>query len=269
VPFTQAPDVEKPTGTLLDTATVTDGVAWQDGGLDFDSYHCLRFDGEPEFCAPNSKDFSQAAGWQGSFRFGAYGGVTCRSVGLDQARMQAEVAKAFESNESCAVERGFLKTRFRVATDTDANGDPLWPAPTDITPTGGAVKPAVGIALLEGYARSVYVGMPTIHIPVVIGSLLLGVQGAEFDGTLLKTRLGSKLAVGAGYDFPNTGPTGANAATGEKWLYVTGEVLVKRGPVEVRQVLNMSNNDVSVMAERIYVGAVDCFAAAVRVQVTS
>lgn len=266
VPFVQAPPIIAPFGNLLDCATLDPGsIEWLDDGALFDSYNCLHFDAEAEFCAPNTKDFGQSAGWQNSFRFVAVGGVTCQALGLDTPRMKSEVQRVFETSESTAVERGFMKTRFVQA----AGGAGVWPAPTDITPAAGAVKPGMGVALLEAYARDNYAGLPTIHVPVVIGSLLLGVQGATLNGKVINTRLGSKLAVGGGYDYPNTGPTGANAATGEKWLYATGEVFLRRGPVDIRQVIDFSSNDVSVMAERIYVGAVDCFAAAVRVQVTS
>ena len=79
---------------------------------------------------------------------------------------------------------------------------------------------------------------------------------------------GSKVVAGAGYDLPNTGPTGAAAAAGERWIYATGEVLVRQGAeVIVREAFDQVNNDHVVLAERGYVVAVDGFVAAVRVTV--
>jgi hypothetical protein len=258
-----APATTPRQGTLLDAATVTDGIAWLNEGDDlFESYNAMTFGASPEFCAPNVKDFDNNIGWVDGFRFGAYGGVQCRAVGLDRDKMLSEVRRVFETGESTAVERAFMDIRFRARTD-------YWAAPTDITPAGGAVKPAVGVALLEGYFSSVYVGQPTLHLPIAITSLLLGVNGLDDDSAGLHTRLGSKVAAGAGYDFPNEGPDGAAAPAGERWLYATGEVLVRRGPVEVRQAIDHTNNDVYVLAERAYIGASDGPVVAVRVKVES
>jgi hypothetical protein len=264
IAYPAAPPITERKATLLDTATVTDDFAWLDGRDLFDSYNAMTFQSAAAFCAPNTKTFTQTAGYQSGWRFAAYGGVLCKTVGLDQAEMKARVAEVFEAGESTAVERAMMSTRFVVS-----NPAGLWPAPTDITPVAGAVKPGVGIAMLEGYASSVYVGMPTLHIPVVIGSLILGVDGAEFNGDVLQTKLGSKVAVGAGYDYPNNGPTGAAAPTGERWLYATGEVFIGRSEVNIQQAVNYSTNEVLVLGERGYIVAVDSFAAAVRVTVNA
>jgi hypothetical protein len=258
-----APTVEAIKGTLLDAATVSDGIEWATEEAVFDTYNCMSFEAAAEFCAPSPKTFDQEAGWNDGFRFAAYGGVSCRTVGLDQDEMLRRVEDVFRRGESTAVERAFMENRFRVS---DPAG--LWPAPTDITPASGPVSAKAGVALLEGYSGSVYVGAPTIHIPRSTASLLLGDQIVLADGSTIRTRLGSKIAAGVGYDFPNTGPTGAEPAAGEKWLYATGEVVVRRGPAIVRQVMSHNDNEVQVLAERMYIGAADCFAAAVRVTLT-
>lgn len=258
-----APAVTKRRGTLLDAATVQSGIELLDGRDLYEHYNCLKFDAAAEFCGPNDKDLTDIGSWVDGFRFAAYGGITCKTLGGESPK--AKVEAAFEMGESAAVEKAFLEQRFR------ANADPTngWAAPTDITPAAGAVKPAVGVALLEGYAGSVYVGAPTLHLPITIASLLLGVDGAVFEGDTLRTKTGSKVAAGAGYDFPNTGPTGAAAAAGEKWLYATGEVLVKQGEVITREAFDHTNNETVVLAERGYVASAECFVAAVRVQVTT
>ena len=260
-----APAVVPLEGTLLDAASVTDDFAWLDGNDLFESYNCMKFDQSAEFCAPNTKTFDQGATWQDGFRFAAYGGAVCKAIGLDQGRMQSEVERVFKAGESTAVERALMETRFVADADPAAR----WAAPTDITPGGGAVAPEVGIALLEGYAASVYVGAPTLHIPRSVVSILAAKNGLDKNGRSFNTKLGSKIAAGAGYDFPNNGPTGAAAASGEKWLYATGSVVIGRGPAVIRQVMATDTNDVFVLAERGYIAAVDCFTAAVRVTVTA
>lgn len=262
VSYPVAPTTTPLNGTLLSAATVQEGMNWLDGRALFDSYNCMKFQAEAEWCAPNNKNFDQAAVWQEGFRFAAYGGVSCKAVGLDQGRMQSEVERVFKAGESTAVERALMKQRFVAETVDD-----LWDAPTDITPGGTAVSPAVGLALLEGFAADSYVGSPTIHIPVTIASLLSGNERIKVDGDRMWTRLGSKVAAGAGYDYPNTSPTGAAAAAGERWLYATGEVFVARSEAVIRQVIAQEDNDVFVLAERGYIAAVDCFAAAVKVTV--
>ena len=254
-----APAVQALKGTLLDAASVSDGIEWLDENGLFESYNCMRFEGTAEFCAPNNKDFDQAAGWVDGFRFAAYGGVSCAAIGLDQPKMLSSVREVFARGESTAVERALMATRF--AADPTAR----WAAAPDLTPAGGAVDPKVGFAILEGYAASVYVGAPTLHVPRSIAALLLTTDGLVEDGNLLRTKMGAKVAAGAGYDYPNLGPTGAQAAAGEKWLYATGEVMVRRGPAEVRQAMAHTDNEVYVLGERGYVVAVDCFTAAVRV----
>lgn len=264
------PTVTKRRGSLLDTVDVSGtGFQGQDGRDLWDSYNCMKFLSAAAFCAPNSKNFDQTAGWIDGFRFAVYGGVTCRAIGLDQDRMLTEVERAFTMGESTAVEEALMKERFRQSAVFEGGlaGD-RWAAPTDITPVAGAVKPAVGISMLEGHAARNYVGAPTLHVPITIASLILGVDGAVFEGDVLQTKFGSKVVAGAGYDYPNLGPTGAAAAVGEKWLYATGAVAVAHSEPIIRQVMAHTTNDVFVLAERGYIAAVDCYAAAIRVQVS-
>jgi hypothetical protein len=269
VRYPLAPPVVGRKGTLLDAATVAENnFTWQDGTGLFDSYNCLRFDAEANFCAANAKDLSDVAGWQDGFRFAAYGGITCKAIGLDQDDMLAQVRRAFDLGESTAVEAALMEHRF-VANAAGAGLPGEWTAPEDITPAAGAVAPAVGVALLEGHAARNYVGAPTLHLPVTIAALIASVDGVEYRGDTLYTKYGSKVAAGAGYDYPNTGPTGAAAAVGEKWLYATGSVWVAPSEINVRQAMNTDNNEVLVLAERGYIAAVDCYTAAIRVTVTA
>lgn len=200
----------------------------------------------------------ETASWQDGMRFAVFGGVVCKTFeGIDEAL----VRKSFENRESYGVEKAFLQTRLVDSATLN------WDAPVDLTPAGGAVKPEVGLAILEGHAATKYAGRPTIHAPRSIGSLLVSRTAAKYDGTELVSGLGSKIAAGGGYDDPNSGPTGAAPAAGEKWMYATGEVVLQRGELLIQSSLNTTTNETFVLAERTYMGAVDCYTSAVRVKV--
>jgi hypothetical protein len=205
-----------------------------------------------------SKTFS-AMSWVDGLRFAVYGGVTCKAVGFDQADAEAQLRAAFLRQESNGVEQAVMKNIFTGAGDFD-------PA-TDLTPSGGAVDPATGLALLEGYAAQQYAGVPTVHAPRSVGSLLWACQALDKVGSGYVSKQGSKVASGGGY-YPNVGPTGAAPSAGELWMYASGEVMVERGSLIAPPAqLDRSNNEVYLLTERLYVASVDCFTAAVRVTV--
>jgi hypothetical protein len=259
-----APEIEPLKGTLLDAANVKDGIAWLDGDDLWASPAGMTFGSAPVFCGVNAKDLDDnEVDWVSGIQFGAYGGYTCRLVGTDMDEMESLVRQGFANGESVAVERALMEQRFI----TDPETPDRWVAPVDITPAGGAVKPGVGVALLEGYYASVYQGAPTLHLARVIASLLLGVDGVSMDGDTIRTKLGSKIAAGGGYDYPNTGPAGTEPAAGEKWIYATGGVYVGRGEMQVIPGFDQSNNDATILAERPYIVAVDGPVVAVRVKV--
>jgi hypothetical protein len=113
--------------------------------------------------------------WIDGFRFAVYGGITCKGPGFDMSEAETKTVAAFLASESVGVERAMMKTRFVV------NGT-SWPAPTDLTPAGGAVTPAQGLAMLEGDASCKYAGAPIIHMARGVASLLAGQQGSIHRG---------------------------------------------------------------------------------------
>lgn len=275
ISYPVAPTTTRLKGTLLDLVTPQAGIGWHDGRGLFESLNCLKFDAGASFCGPNNKDLSANSTWVSGFRFSAYGGITCSAIGQDRDARRTKIRQVFESGESTAIERALMETRFKagVSFDPDTNQEPDdpslsgWDAPVDITPTGGAVTPKVGVALLEEFAGNSYVGQPTIHVPRAIGSLLLDSNGAVWDGTALRTNLGAGVAAGVGYSDPNTSPGGASAAAGERWLYATGEVVIQQGDLIQRDEMEYGINHVIALVERPYLVAVDCFTAAIRVTV--
>lgn len=264
------PAVTPLSGGILDHADIVEGVSWQSPrGLAL-SYNCLPTTVPTELCPEPTtpKEFENPGVIEG-FEFAVYGGLTCKPFGFDEATAKAEIARVFALKEARGIERALMETRFVAGPDDDAGAgvDLRWPAATDITPAGGAVPAKVGLAMLEGYAASIYAGQPTLHLPYTIGSFLAGDKIIEAQAGKFYTPIGAKVAVGAGYDFPNSGPTGAEATAGERWIYATGEVMLARSGIISAVQQDRSTNDIYALAERRYVAAIDCFAAAIRVSV--
>jgi hypothetical protein len=203
------------------------------------------------------------AGWVPGFEFSVYGAVQCSLVGLDRADQDAELVRVFEANEGKGVEQGLLLNRF-VATDSDA--PVMWDEPVDLTP-GCAITLPIALALLEGYARSIYAGVPTLHLPAAAVSMLN--ERIVWNGDLAFTRSGSKVAFGGGYDDPDMLDSGL-------WdLYATGEVYVEKSDkINVNANVipgdgsgtgsdenGLADNTAVSLVERMFRVAVDCFVA--------
>lgn len=204
---------------------------------------------------PVTKTFGGPS-WQDGFRFAVYAGAVCKSF---EPPEEARVREAFLANESFGIEQAVMVQRMRV------NGS-SWAAATDLTPAGGAVTPVQGLAILEGNASWSYAGVPTIHAPRSIGSVLGQNNQIIRKGEAFYTFQGSKLASGAGYEKNNTSPTGTTPTVGEYWMYASGEVVIARSELVVETQMNRDTNEIFTLVERLYVAAVDCYTAAVRVK---
>lgn len=266
-------DITRPATTplassILDHATV---VAIERFGLRneegmWPSYNCLDTLVPvalcPEVVTPKTFGFAE---WIPGFQFGLQGGAQCLAIGLDEADQRNEVERVFALNEGRGVEEALLLNRF-VATDSGAGVQ--WEAPVDLTPAAPSGVPlSVALALLEGYAASVYAGLPTIHMPRAAASIL-NERIVWRDGKAY-TRNGSKVAIGGGYDDPDM------LASGEWDLYATGEVYVERAERLTFQnrvipgdgnglgsdETGIPDNSVLTLAERLFRVAVDCFVA--------
>ena len=258
------PDVTPLASGLLDHVQVVEDIAWQrPTGLGL-SYNCLDTAVPTELCPEptTAKEFSNPSVIEG-IEFAVYGGLVCKPFGFDVDTGKSEIERVFRLKESRGVERALMETRF-VAGPTGPDG-PLWDAAVDLTPDLFSPSAREGLAILEGYAASVYAGVPTIHAPYTVGSLLASQEAIEPQAGRFYSRLGSKVAVGAGYEYPNSSPGGGPTDDAERWMYVTGEVMVARSELISQTHLDTDTNDIVALAERRYIAAIDCFTAAVRV----
>lgn len=264
--------------TLFDHATVVDISSFglrNNEGL-WPSYNCLDTltptptCGDPVFDGGAYKTFSRGE-WQPAFEFAVHGGVQCSLVGLDRADMNSEIERVFGLNEAKGVEQALLNNRF-VASDSDALVQ--WEAPVDLTP-GSPIPLQVAVALLEGYAASVYAGVPTLHMPRAAALYLMGAGLIREEGGKFFTKTGAKVAAGGGYD--------VDLDTGEWDLYATGEVYVERSErLAFNEIVipgdgsgtgsdqnGLADNTAIALVERMFRVAVDCFVARVTAAVWS
>lgn len=282
--FISNPEITRPSteplkSTILDHATYNAGMGHfglrNNEGL-WQSYNCLDTLVPYPTC-PNPvagyKEFGKAV-WVPGFDFAVYGGVQCALLDTDRADQQAELTRVFGANEAKGVERALLLNRFvdnPLSSDEGAPFFAAWEAPVDLTPTN-PISAAVALAILEGYAAANYPGAPTIHMPRAVASLLN--ERIVWQGDKAYTRMGSKVAMGGGYD-----PENADDYDGTWEMFATGEVYVESSPtLQFSEIVipgdgsgtgsdenGLEQNTALALVERMFRVGIDCFAAKVTV----
>lgn len=197
--------------------------------------------------------------------FGVYGSFSCSPIGHWSDAEDRALAHLYAGEER-AVERAIY--RGEAGNDRSL----VDPATVDVTPTPGtAVDIIDGFALLESYLGLNHSGIGVIHgnpreITWAASQYLLADHNAS--ATQLTTQLGTLVASEGGMS-ATIAPNGATTPGNDYWLYATGRPIIRRtAPIltsERGASLNTSNNDLEVIAERIYVVAWDCATAAVLV----
>jgi hypothetical protein len=199
--------------------------------------------------------------------FTLYHLFTCRPVGVD---LQARAESSLRLGEQRGLEVAVAE---RLA---------LAPGSVDLT-EGVAVHPVTGLGILEKFAGQFYGGVPTIHMPRHAGTDLAayGAIQRSSNGARLETVQGALVASGGGYYELSGPPTDVEdpdtiqaAADGFAWMYVTGQVVVRRASQVESIPLTLPHgtgsgvtNDAMVLATRAYVATWECITAAVLVQV--
>lgn len=265
--------------TVLDHATVVDNAkfAYRNNEGLWPSYNCLDLLVPTPTCATPVADFEfknfKVAGWVPGFQFAVHGGVQCSAVGLDVDDQRTEVERVFSRSEAKGVEMALMLNRFVENTDGPGSDDPAnpyysqWDATVDLSEAGMTLTGA--LAALESYAASIYVGVPTLHLPrgAVLAAFGQGLLKEENDKFFTKT--GAKVAAGGGYDDPD------QANYHSYTMYASGEVYVERserlhfqeyvlpgdGSGTGSDQNGLADNTVIALAERQFRVGVDCFTA--------
>src|SRR5262245_37287252 len=181
--------------------------------------------------------------------FTVYQFLTCRTVG-EIDTFDARARKALELSEGMSCELAFQQMALVGATD--------------VTPAGNPVDIVDGLAILEQSINRTYMGQAVIHMGRAAATRLASRAAVLRIGNHLETVLGSLVVAGAGYDL-QAGPS-APAATAE-WMWATGAVTLRRSDITlVEPVLdNPYTNQFATLAERSYIGSIECLAQAVEV----
>lgn len=186
--------------------------------------------------------------------FTVYLAVQCTTRGLDIAALRQKAQAAFQVYEHAVVEDQFWNGTI-VSTNphlTDANAVDL---------AAGGVDVVTGFALLEAeLAANQQSGM--IHLSPYLATYALAAQLVERDGGVLRTKLGTVVVPGMGYD--GSEPEAASApSAGTEYAYATNGVRVMRSPAPVTipagdaEALDRGNNDYVIYVEREYLVAWD------------
>lgn len=227
-------------GTLFDAAQIVDGlpIGMLVDEVDdlYESWACLtnyQTVGDP--CDTGVTKTFESIPWNSSIYTVAYLGATCKGPGFVFDEALPKLSDQFSSIESRIVAKALL--------DEMTNGG---------TQLGGAgtVTPVEALGLLEGWAAHYYAGAPTIHM----GRNMLAHLCMQLDtsGTTFRSCAGSKIAADDQSDK----------------MYLTGEVVIRRGQLVTVPAINTSTNDMTFLAERAYLITYDCVDAWVDVDVT-
>lgn len=193
-------------------------------------------------------DADHSTEMQGAFTVYLGGSCTGRSLGSGLDWYRERLTFAFRAVEATAVERVL------VSGDGLALGPYL--GDSDMETLGsGAVSPTEGLALLEDAISAVGNGM--IHVAPRTATYWASAYLIEADrGGVMRTRLGTVVAVGAGYRDARPDGKAGNVADRE-WAFASGPVQVFRGaddvlPANYAQAIDRSSNEVVLIAERTY-----------------
>lgn len=247
MPITPAPSVTAPEpygrryGLLTAAAGPLDLPAGRlGGGVTYEPVSCGVAHAVALDCVnpedPETKTFDAGDEWTEAAPFVAYATIQCGSVGARD--IETRVQRRLVNGEQGAVER-FLGAQLTAA------------ATTVVPPVSTEMHSVVGALEHWLYSDQGYPSVGFIHAPVRLASYLAdGVPLTPDSGGRLRTRMGTVVVFG---DYPDDGG-----------MFVTGHVTLWRAP-DIHtpprpQVLNRTNNNLYMLAEREWAVAWDCVA---------
>jgi hypothetical protein len=198
--------------------------------------------------AYNDPKTGDGKSWTTSDPFTVLAGVSCGSLGTlgvdDQARALAALGAAEQRLVEATFEQGNIDPRLAAAGAV-------------VTPAGtGAIKVKRAIGALEAYLRAEYGGTGVLHASPALAEYMAPTK----DGAVLRTKLGTPIAFGAGYT--GVAPAGTAPAADQLWIYATGAVAVRRSAVDVpatgAETLDRVTNQTLLIAERAIMVSIDC-----------
>lgn len=191
--------------------------------------------------------------------FGVYSSYTCGSLGFSFEEVRQRVVTRMQLQEQRAVEKRLWQ---------GDSGQSITGLFRNATNLGTSSCAAEAIMVLEqALADNAIVGGLIHARPGMSAHLAAARLQERMSPRMFTTPLGTPYVFGQGYD--GTGPTGQATTSTTEWMYATGRVLVWQDPEifvpPVGQTMDLTTNQVTVIAERVYAVAVECYVAAVQV----
>ena len=253
-----APKAEPTMYGLFSVADVVDHTAADErwvGGLSWVNEVCAYDARIINVCGPDDITLVESSSTESGAAPGFAIDVTdaCTTTfGMDAAEHQARIKRAVDMLTELAVER-VLWSGIDVNPGTwGATDDDRYPSFQDSNATvlnGGApLDPLPALAAIEE-AVSESVGIrSTLHMNRRVGTMMMSLSEPTGVPPYLNTKLGTKMAMGSGYE--RSGPGGTPATGGTGWIFATGPVVVHLGPLIMYEAPDVRTNDVYMKAER-------------------
>ena len=254
------------------TAATPDTPHWQHGvtyrvlcPTTYTTYdECIAVTGSGAPPEPDTKTVDDEGRYfRGATPFTVYAKFSCTPVGADDLRTTAQQAlnRTAQQQIEAALWTGQAGGQEVVwphlAADEAWYDDEVLMQSVPLTGTASDAPTALGF--LEQGIADCYSGRGVIHIP----------RNAlpTFDAAGLLRQVGGKLqtisgtSVVAGDGYPGTAPDGTDPATGQAWIYATGEIFEMHGPVRITSLtesFDRSENTVSYLAEQTWLIGWNC-----------
>ncbi len=191
--------------------------------------------------------------------FAVYSSYTCSIVGFDYEEASRRVRTRLTLEEQKGVEKRF----WGGAAAPGAFLAGLLRGATTLTT---ASCTALGISQLEQALADNGIEGGIIHARPFMMPFFANLHVLEKRGRGWQTPMGTAIVFGQGYD--GTGPAGEAVTATTEWMYATGRVPIWQDaemfvpPVDV---LNRTDNTLSLVAERVYAVGIECGKWAVQV----
>lgn len=259
-----APAEPAPYGLLSPAATVVnDASAYWANGFQYETLDCVSEVTLTDICNTSVSVSGVEPTGSELFRtyhpFAVQTSFSCSTMSRTPAEIEQIARDRIDACVQKAVEHEFWSGALAKAAAEEYTGDGEYPnrylastGAVDVTPTlGTAVKTKYGLALLEGALARCGCGIKgTIHTTREVASAL----SPKNEDEKLLTPLGNLIIAGPGYD--GTGPDGEQPTGSQVWMYATGPVTVRLGPVETvpdrpNQAVNIANNEATYLVEQV------------------
>lgn len=247
-----ATGVPAPYGLLSQAVLVIedDSPHWENG-FNYDTFGCAGTTSVHSICISASAPTVSASGEQSrKYRpFTVKTEFTCSTMSRTPAELKELAKNELDLVLQKAIEKEFLtgtlaELEATEVVDPEELANRYLSDDEAISLSGSALKPRLGLALLEGALGSIGNGAQgVIHMPRSAAEAL----DLEGDGAVLRTKLDTPVVAGTGYT--------ENATDTTVTLYGTGPITVRLGPVVVTptedsQAVNRKNNSATYYAER-------------------